>query len=89
MCIFEIKSFSFLLNHSDNRRKYILLIGFSDIPTHNHLINNEMSLLYIEHDIQFTHILEILIQGLHQIMDELQKTKFIHILIVIYSNNEI
>ena len=48
-----------------------------------------MSLLYIEHDIQLTHILKILIQGLHQIMDELQKTKFIHILIVIYSNNEI
>ena len=74
MCIFKIKSFSFLFNYSDNRSKYILLIGFRDIPTHYHLIDNEMSLFYIKHDIELTDIFEILVKGFHQVMDEFKKT---------------
>lgn len=48
-----------------------------------------MRFLYIEHDVQLTHVLEILVKSLDQCVDELQVRHLVHRGIVGYPDDEI
>jgi hypothetical protein len=51
--------------------QYEGLIGLDYLTVHDHLVQHVVGLLDIIHDVQLANILEIFIQGLHQVMDKL------------------
>lgn len=53
----------------------------------NHLIEDVVRFLNVKHDVQFTHILKVFVQGLDQIVDELKICHLIlHQPIITYSS---
>lgn len=63
--------------HHFEWREDVGFVGLHDLATHHHLVQNEVCPLQVEHDVQLTHILEILVQSLHQGMDELLQKKHV------------
>mmetsp|Transcript_8323 Transcript_8323/g.13960 ORF Transcript_8323/g.13960 Transcript_8323/m.13960 type:complete len:113 (-) Transcript_8323:313-651(-) len=57
--------------------KYVVFVRLNDATIHHHLVEDEVRLLKVEHDVQFTHVLEVTIQCLNEGMDELKHSKFI------------
>lgn len=47
------------------------LIRLDNLTVHDHLVQHVVGLLDIIHDVQLANILEIFIEGLHQVMDKL------------------
>lgn len=47
------------------------LIRLDNLTVHDHLVQHVVGLLDIIHDVQLADILEIFIEGLHQVMDKL------------------
>lgn len=47
------------------------LIRLDYLTVHDHLVQHVVGLLDIIHDVQLADILEIFIEGLHQVMDKL------------------
>lgn len=48
------------------------LVGLHDLSVHDHLVEDVVGLLNIVHDIQLADVLEVLVHGLHQVVNELQ-----------------
>ena len=65
------------------------LVSLHDLPVHHHFVNNEVSLFNVEHDIEFANVLEVLVQGLHHVVDELEETELIHVVVHINANDEV
>ena len=56
------------LNWGENIR----LVRLHDLPVHHHLLDYKMCLFEVEHDVELAHVLKVLVQGLHERVDELQ-----------------
>jgi hypothetical protein len=54
------------------RSKDESLVGLHYLPVHDHLVQYVMRLFDVIHDVQFTHVLEVLIHCLDQIVDKLE-----------------
>ena len=59
------------------RREYIVLVRLDNASVHDHLIENEVRLLQIEHDVKFANVFEISVKRLNKRMDEFEYGKFV------------
>ena len=59
------------------RCEYECLIGLYDLSVHDHLVENVVCFFDVIHDIQLADVLKIFIEGLHQVVDELQVGHFV------------
>lgn len=53
------------------------LVGLHNLAVHDHLVEDVMRLLDVIHDVQFAHVLKVLIHCLNQIVDELEVGHFV------------
>lgn len=58
--------------HYTRITQYQRLVCLHYLPVADHFIEDVVRLLDVEHYVQLAHVLEVLVEGLHQVVDELQ-----------------
>ena len=64
-----------------NRSQYVSLVGFHNESIHDHLIQQEMDLLELVHNVQFANGTSPLIHGFYKRVDELQHS---HLILIVF-----
>ena len=67
--------------------EYLFLTGFNQVTSHDDLFKDKVCLMKIEDEVKFTHVAEVSIQNLHEMMDYIQHDKFI--IVLLYSHRKI
>eukprot|EP00308_Calcidiscus_leptoporus_P017922 CAMPEP_0119375144 /NCGR_PEP_ID=MMETSP1334-20130426/33990_1 /TAXON_ID=127549 /ORGANISM="Calcidiscus leptoporus, Strain RCC1130" /LENGTH=187 /DNA_ID=CAMNT_0007393373 /DNA_START=184 /DNA_END=748 /DNA_ORIENTATION=- len=70
-----------------DRRQDVVFVRLNDATVHNHLVQNEVRFLEVEHDVQLAHILKVAIECLDECVDELEDGEFI-LIFAFNANNE-
>ena len=70
-----------------NGREDVRLVRLDDAPVHDHLVEDEVRLLEVEHDVELAHVLKIAVERLDERMDELEDRKLV-LIVALDANNE-
>ena len=70
-----------------NGREDVRLVRLDDAPVHDHLVEDEVRLLEVEHDVELAHVLKIAVERLDERMDELEDRELV-LIVALDAHNE-
>ena len=65
------------------------LVRLDDAAVEHHLVQDDVRLLQVEHDVELAHVLEVLVECLHQRVDELEQSQLVRLLVVVGADDEV
>ena len=59
----------------------LLLRALHDVPSHDHLFQNEVGLVEVEDEVQLAHIAKVAVEDLDEVVDDVEHNEFVVLLL--------